>query len=176
VVAIAAAIAETLEADGQDVGSRRRLFFLRVAEVWVLRRVNRLNRGYGHTHINIATDRYNKHVGTQNPKEQKRKRKKKTIPTPAAPREQRRLATLRPRPTGEFHHTPSTLKRRISNNTFNKENDDNAVAAQTNPRVSPDTRKGLGKRNNQHPSGRYGDTHSVTVAVSGMPTRISPAH
>jgi hypothetical protein len=42
-------------------------------------------------------------------------------------------------------HTPSPSKRRISSKTFNKESDDDAVAARTNPRVSPDTRKRLGE-------------------------------
>jgi hypothetical protein len=50
------------------------------------------------------------------------------------------------------YHTPSTPNYRVPNNTFNKEDDDDAAAVRTNPRVSPGPRRGLGEGVHPTPS------------------------
>jgi hypothetical protein len=113
---------------------------------------NRLSPRY----INIATDRYNKHAGAAAQPKPKRTQEKEEKENNANTGSLTRTKTTRNRCALRRipPHSKHTPKRRISSNTFNKENDDNAAAARTNPRVSPDTRKGLGKRDNRRPSGR----------------------
>ena len=90
--------------------------------------------------------------------------------TLADQRKQKRLATAASSPA-KSHNYPSTLKRRVPNNTSNKENNDDAAAARTGPRVSPGTLQKVGKGYTQHPSRRKGDTqkcHRVGVKMTGI--------
>jgi hypothetical protein len=66
---------------------------------------------------------------------------------------------LRRSPTMLLAHQIATYK----SNTFNKESDNDTFATRTSPRVSPDTRKGLGRRDYRHPSWRQGDTRTPPI-------------
>jgi hypothetical protein len=140
---------------------------------------NRLSPRY----INIVTTRYNEITAGANstikPKRKKKEKKK---------RKQYRHRRIdeneddpQPlRPSENSHHSPSTMKRRVPSSTSKKESDDHDAAARTNPRVSPGTLRGVGKRCTRRPSGRNGDTckrHRVgveTTEISPTPKKLHP--
>jgi hypothetical protein len=123
-------------------------------------------------YINIATTRYNELLGPSaqaSPKEKREKKKRKQCRDRRIDENEDDPQPLRP--SENSHHAPSTPKRRVPSNTYKKESDDNAAAAQTNPRVSPGTLWGVGKRYTRRPSGRKGDTrkrHRVGVEMTGI--------
>jgi hypothetical protein len=84
------------------------------------------------------------------------------------------------RPSENSHHSPSTMKRRVPSSTSKKESGDHDAAARTNPRVSPGTLRGVGKRCTRHPSGRNDDTrkrHRIGVETTGIspdPQKTTP--
>jgi hypothetical protein len=91
------------------------------------------------------------------------------MPTPADQQNKDNLPLLH-HPENS-HHTPSTSNHRVPSNTFKKENDDNAAAAQTSPRVSPGTLWGVEKRYTRGPSGRKAAPAGVTASVLDEPNR-----
>jgi hypothetical protein len=104
---------------------------------------NRLASHY----INIATTRYNELLGPSaqaSPKEKRKKKKRKQCRDQRIDKNEDDPQPLRP--PENSHHAPSTLKRRVPSKTSKKESDDNDAATRTNPRVSPGTLRGVGKR------------------------------
>ena len=73
-----------------------------------------------------------------------------------------------------YHLAPGTSNLRIPSSTFRKEHDDDDAAARTGPRVSPDTRRGVGKGKTRRPSGRNDGAHGRHRVGAGKPARISP--
>jgi hypothetical protein len=91
------------------------------------------------------------------------------MPTPADRLNEKDPQPLRP--PENFHHEPSTPKRRLPSNTFKKESDDDDAAARTSPRVSPGTRRGVGKGYTRGPSRRKGDTRRRHHVGAGQADR-----
>ena len=91
------------------------------------------------------------------------------MPTPADQQNEDGPHPLRPPELS--HHTPSTLKRRVTSNTFNKEGDDDAAVARTSPRVSPDTRRGVSRGYPRRPPRRNGDTRKRHRVGAGRADR-----
>jgi hypothetical protein len=78
------------------------------------------------------------------------------------------------RPSENSHHALSSLKHRIPSSTFKKQCDDDDAAAQTDTRVSPGMRRGVGKRCIRRPSRRNDGAHRRHRIDAGRPTGISP--
>jgi hypothetical protein len=131
---------------------------------------NRLSPRY----INIAITRYYKLARAEaQPSLKKRERKKRE--TNADTGNQRYKDDPPPlRSPENSHHAPSTSKHRVPSNTFKKENDNEAAAARTSPRVSPSTQRGVGKGYTRCPSGKKAAPTGVTASMSNKPTEISP--
>jgi hypothetical protein len=139
---------------------------------------NRLSLRY----INIVTTRYNEITAGANstikPKRKKERKKRKQYRHRRIDENEDDPQPLRP--LENSHHSPSTMKRRIPSSTSKKESDDHDAAARTNPRVSPGTLRGVGKRCTRRPSGRNGDTrkrHRVgveTTEISPTPKKLHP--
>ena len=79
------------------------------------------------------------------------------MPTPAAQLSKDDQHSLHP--SKKNHRPPSTPKPHIPTNIFMKKCDDDAAAARTSPRVSPDTRMAVGKGYHRCPSGRSSGAH-----------------
>ena len=74
-----------------------------------------------------------------------------------------------------YHLAPGTSNLRIPSSTFRKEHDDDDdAAARTGPRVSPGTRRGVGKVKTRRPSGRNDGAHGRHRVSASKPTWISP--